>query len=443
MLRLHEGLQDKFDKAVALLEEHDKFRIFTHYDADGISAAAVISRMFMKSSKGFHATFIHSFPEKIPDDLPIIFTDIGASHSKAISELSSPAIVLDHHRIDEYPDEKENKIFINPHEFDIDGAQEVSGGTLAFILAVSYDDNNWVKAIYGLSGAAADKQNIGGFKGVNKDILDEALERDVLKVEEGIHIDGRGVREALLLSCDPYFPGISGRNNKIDNILADIDLDPATPVDEIPGDKERKLTSLLALSLLKHGAPAFIVESVRGRKYISPIIETSVDVLYKLLNACSRVSRPGLALSFCLGDSGAREVAEGLREDYRQNMVQRMMEFEKEGPVKLENIQYFYESQKARKGELAGLGMLYLFDRSKPAFGLSKVNGRVDASVRGTKELVERGLDLGKLCREISAEFGGSGGGHNIASGATVDEEHIDDFLKRMDEDVGKLLKDD
>ncbi len=442
MLRLHEGLHEKFDKAVALLNEYDKFRIVTHYDADGISAAAVISRMFMKSAKGFHATFVHSFPKDIPDDLPIIFTDIGASHSDTISDLDVPTIVLDHHRVDEYADDEEDKIFINPHEFDIDGAQEVSGGTLAFILAVYYDKNNWVKAVYGLAGAAADKQDIDGFKGVNKEILQEALERDALKIEEGIRIDGKDIRDALIYSCDPYFPEISGRIDKIDKMLSEIDLDPATPVDEIPGDKERKLTSVLALSLLKHGAPAFIVESIHGEKYVSPNIGISVGELYKLLNACSRVSKPGLALSFCLGDRGAKKTAEELRHDYRQNMVQRMMEFEKEAPVRLENIQYFYESQKARKGELAGLGMLYLFDRSRPAFGLSKVNGRVDASARGTKELVERGLDLGKLCREISAEFGGSGGGHDIASGATVDEEHIDLFLKRMDEEVGKMLKD-
>ncbi len=441
MLRLQEGLQTKFDKAVALLEEYDKFRIVTHYDADGISAAAVISRMLMKSAKGFHCTFVHSFPEKIPEDLPMIFTDIGASHTSTISELDVPVIVLDHHRVEEVAEDKKDKIFINPHEFDIDGAQEVSGGTLAFVLAISYDDNNWGKAIYGLAGAAADKQNIDGFKGLNKDILDEALERGALKIEKGLRIDGKDIREALIYSCDPYFPGVSGRTNKIEGMLQDIDLDPATPVDEIPRDKERKLTSVLGLSLLKHGAPAFIVESIRGDKYISPTLGISIDVLYKLLNACSRVSKPGLALSFCLGDRGAKDIAEGLREDYRQNMVQRIIEFEKEGPISLNNIQYFYERQKARKGELAGLGMLYLFDRSKPAFGLSKVDGRVDISARGTKDLVERGLDLGELCRKVSKEFDGSGGGHDIASGATVDEEKIDLFLKRMDEEVGDMLR--
>ncbi len=440
MLHLQEGLQKKYDKAVALIEKYDKFRLVTHFDADGIAAAAVLSRMLMKSGKGFHTTFVHSFPEEISDGLPMIFTDIGASHTEQLAGLDVPIIVLDHHRVERSVEDKEDKIFINPHDFDIDGAQEVSGATLAFILAVNYNENNWVKALYGLAGAAADKQNVDGFKGLNKDILDQAISKNVLKVETGLKIDGDGIRDALVNNCDPYFPGISGRTKNIDDILNILGIDPNTPVEEIPKDKERKLTSILALSLLKNGAPAFIVDSIRGEKYRSSVVDITIDELYKLLNACSRVNRAGIALSLCLGDKGAWKIAEELRKNYRQDMVTRINEFEQEGPVKLDNIQYFYESKKTRKGELAGLGMLYLFDRDKPALGLSRVDNKVDISARGTKKLVEDGLDLGGLCRKISAEFGGSGGGHNIAAGATVDEEYIDEFLNRMDEEVGISL---
>ncbi len=440
MLDLPEGFKEKFDKAVDLLDEHDKFRIITHYDADGISAAVVISRALMKAGKGFHSTFVHSTPNNIPKGLPLIFTDVGAGDIKKISGSDDPVILLDHHKVDEMISDKDDKVFINPHEFGIDGAREVSGGTLALLLAIFHDETNWIKAIYALAGSAADKQNVGGFKGLNKQILEESLEKGVITKSEGIFIDGKGVRDALLKSCDPYFPGISGNESKIDKILKSLKLDTSTPIEDISKEKERKLTSIITLSLLKKDVPAYIIESIKGYRYMSNRLKMSVDELYKIMNACARVSKPGLALSFCLGDNGALQNALELREEYRMETVNRLRELEKEGPVVMDNIQYFYESKRTRKGELAGLGMMYLFDQDKPCLGLCDVDGRVDVSARGTISMVEKGLDLGSLCRRISGKFGGSGGGHDIAAGGTVNKENIDDFLKLMDEEVGSVL---
>lgn len=440
MLNIPDGLRDKYKKAVDLLDEHDKFRIITHYDADGISAAAVISRTLMKAGKGFHATFMESAPKDPPEDLPLIFTDLGASELERISSIKEPAIVLDHHKVDNNISDAKDKVFINPHDFNIDGAQEVSGGTLAFLLAVYHDETNWIKSIYGLAGAAADKQNIGGFKGLNKQILDASIERKVLTSRTGLLIDGDGIRDALLKSCDPYFPGISGDEDKIDKILDNANLDPSTPVDEMPKSAERKIVSILSLSLLKRDIPSHIIENIKGKRYISEKKGISVDEMYKLMNACARVSQPGLALSFCLGDEGALNKAIELREEYRQDMVIRLIELENEGVECKDSLQYFYEDRKTRKGELAGLGMLYIFDQDKPVLGLCTVKDRIDISARGTKKMIERGLDLGKICRGVSDKYGGSGGGHNIAAGATVPKSDIDGFLNDMDKEIGRIL---
>ncbi len=443
MLEIPEGLEKKYKKAASLLEKHDKFRIITHYDADGITAAAVLSRAFMKEQKGFHTTFVHKIPEEIEDNLPIIFSDVGNSQLERIVDLKNDVIVLDHHKVpDPQNYDTQGKVFINPHDYGIDGAQEVSGGTLAFLLAVFFDEKNWKKAVYGLAGAAADKQNIGGFKGLNKKILSEALERNVLEVKNGLLIDGDGIKDALLKACDPYFPGISGRVRVIDNILDKIGMDPETPVDEIPMDKERKLNSLLILSLFEKNIPSHVVESVRSERYVAGREKLDVDFLYKLLNACSRVDKPGIGLSLCLGDDKIFQEAVDMRDEYRSKMVERLIELEDEGIEQMKNIQYFYEERKTRKGELAGLGMLYFLDQDKPTFGLTENGDDVDISCRATKRLVEAGLDLGKLSRKLALSSGGSGGGHDIAAGATVPKNKIDDFLDEMDKEVGKNLRD-
>ena len=54
-------------------------------------------------------------------------------------------------------------------------------------------------------------------------------------------------------------------------------------------------------------------------------------------------------------------------------------------------------------------------------------------SGRGTNYLVGRGLDLALALREAAAAVGGEGGGHKVASGATVPVERWSDFLGRVD----------
>ncbi len=441
MQYLSDALDERFDSAAGMLDDYDKFRIVTHYDADGISAAAVLARTLMKNNKGFHTTFSSSFPDTIPKGLPLIFTDIGNSHLKSIASISEPAIVLDHHKVDASIDGKDEKVFINPHEFGIDGSREVSGGTLALILSVKYDETNWAKAIYGLAGAAADKQNVGGFTGLNKELLEDALDRKKLVSKEGLYLDGDGIKDALIKACDPYFPGISGRVDEVERIIKELRIDPDAPVDEIPKEKERKLISLLVLTLLEHDIPHHVIESIKGSKFFHPDSNMSVDILYKLLNSCARVSRPGLGLSLCLGDEDARSTAVELRENYRRDMVKRLNELEKDGTQEMDHIQYFFEERKTRKGELAGLGMLYFFDQSKPVFGITKLDDRIDISCRGTRYLVGKGLDLGNICNQVCGKLDGSGGGHDIAAGATIPKDKLDDFLQTVDRMVGEQIK--
>ncbi|MFO7791533.1 MAG: DHH family phosphoesterase [Candidatus Saliniplasma sp.] len=441
MVELPKGLEKKYESALGILDSYDKFRIISHYDGDGISAASVLALTLMRENKGFHARFVSKIPENLPKDLPIILTDIGNSHLRRIKDIDEPVIVLDHHKVDEsIESEDDEHVYINPHDHDIDGSSEVSGGTLALLLSELYDKKNVSLSLYGLAGAAADKQNLNGFKGMNSSLLDEALEREELIEKEGLFIDGEDIKEALMKAGDPYFPGISGRKKDIEQILEDLDIDPETPVEDIPSKAERKLNTLLVVSLIETDIPSQVIESIRGCHYISNRYGTSVDILYKLLNSAARTKQAGLGMSICLGDKDALEKTKEIRKTYREKMVERLQDLEEEGPTEKVNIQYFFEEKKERKGELAGLAMLYIFDQSKPTLGICELDDDIDISARGTRKLVDKGLDLGMLCRETAKKFDGRGGGHDIAAGATVSKEYKDDFLDDFDRRVAKTL---
>src|SRR2546426_11859661 len=64
---------------------------------------------------------------------------------------------------------------------------------------------------------------------------------------------------------------------------------------------------------------------------------------------------------------------------------------------------------------------------SSNLFGASKVTlvvtatkeGESKVSARGTDQLIEKGLNLGKILQDLSPKFGGEGGGQPLTAGGT------------------------
>ncbi|MGB2581687.1 MAG: DHH family phosphoesterase, partial [Thermoplasmata archaeon] len=71
---------------------------------------------------------------------------------------------------------------------------------------------------------------------------------------------------------------------------------------------------------------------------------------------------------------------------------------------------------------------------------LSTVGKKVKVSGRGTKYLVSKGLDLAAAMKRVAEGVKGNGGGHAVASGATISVGKKDEFIKAMDDIVGKQL---
>ncbi|HZD12014.1 MAG TPA: DHH family phosphoesterase, partial [Candidatus Binatus sp.] len=59
-------------------------------------------------------------------------------------------------------------------------------------------------------------------------------------------------------------------------------------------------------------------------------------------------------------------------------------------------------------------------------------DGQVKLSTRGTEYLVAKGLNLGRILQELCEQYGGNGGGHTIAAGATVDLAVLDKYLQEF-----------
>jgi len=106
----------------------------------------------------------------------------------------------------------------------------------------------------------------------------------------------------------------------------------------------------------------------------------------------------------------------------------------------MKNIRYLKTENMEAGAIVSGLGIRYLYT-DRPLLTLNRKDDIVKISARGSKPLVSRGLDLSVALRKAAAAVGGAGGGHTIASGASIPPGSEERFLELVDEIVGEQLR--
>jgi single-stranded-DNA-specific exonuclease len=177
-----------------------------------------------------------------------------------------------------------------------------------------------------------------------------------------------------------------------------------------------------------------------------------------LLNACGRHDRPEVGKAVCLGDRNDF-LSEAIRQqDNHREKLRAAIDLVKSNPVfrptvvtaqgsSLRNIRYFHGQDRIEDtivGIVAGmlLGSADIpSDRAIIAFAQA-MDGTCTLKVsgRGTRDLTRQGLDLSIAMKQASESVGGTGGGHNIAAGASIPEGKEEEFLLAIDEIIGRQL---
>jgi RecJ-like exonuclease len=101
------NLEDICKKASEIIfsyPKHTNIRVVSHYDADGISAAAIISKALYNAGFDFHTTLMRNPFDKglkrisEEENELIIFTDMGSGQIETIEKMKSQSIIIDHHQ---------------------------------------------------------------------------------------------------------------------------------------------------------------------------------------------------------------------------------------------------------------------------------------------------------------------------------------------------------
>ena len=429
------------------IENDSVIRIVSHNDADGISAAAVIANALAEEDVQFHTTIIPRLKEDIVGQLRsekydlFIFSDMGSPFIKEFNTYKHDVIVADHHQVDDTESES-NVIHLNPHLFGIDGSRDLCGAGAAYLSVRDLDKKHL--AYFALTGAFGDMQGQDGFCGVNKLILDDAVQSGTVEIHEGLKIVSKAsepIFKSLAYTFSPPLPGISGDLEGSQEFLEKMNLSYGIKFTDLE-DEEKDLLKEALVSI----NPDIFGDCYTVPKE-SPVLRDLEEYSY-ILDACGKNKKQGLGLSIALGERDqAIDAALRLQRQYRDQIVKGLEWIKREGAQQMNSIQYLYSEDKVLKsvmGTIASIGLsVKLLDASKPVIGMSRLHRDIKISGRTTRDMVARGVNLGQALKDSSNNFMGTGGGHDIAAGAMIPYEAKDQFLHLVDEMVEYQLSND
>jgi len=168
-----------------------------------------------------------------------------------------------------------------------------------------------------------------------------------------------------------------------------------------------------------------------------------------VLNSAGRMDRPSLGIAICMGDrKAALEESNKILEDYRKN-INKYLGWVAEKPEhmrELQNIYVIYGENFINEkiiGTVSSIIVSSLANNEKPLIAFANIEEEKAAKFSGrtTEAALRKGVNLGDVMRLASEAHGGKGGGHNIAAGAQVPLDKVIDFIKTVDELVGRQLK--
>jgi len=390
-----------------------------HYDADGISSGAIVIKALKDAGKTVRSRWVKTLDGEVIESLrgekEIIFVDLGSGH-KGVDELKD-VLVIDHHQ------PLNLKTFqFNPHLYGVDGGRELSAsGAAYFVFKTSVE--------FAITGAMGDMQY--PLIGKNQEVLDTGTATGRIVIERDISFYGRysrPLKSFLLYSDEPYIRGLSFNERAVDNLLRKLDLDPGITYSKLSQEqKQRFITSIVDLMIVRKSRAnpeKLIIDNYIFPKYKGTMLYEAQE-LATVLNACGRNEKADVGVRALLGSEDALKVAKNILAVHKRNL--------RAGVEYAHNVIsdvgpfYLIDARGVVKESIVGIvcGMI-MQNRQKPIIGLALSNDN-KIKISGRSKVKE--INLGLSMRKCASDFGGLGGGHQMAAGAHIPKENVNKFL--------------
>lgn len=419
------------------IRKHNFVRVVSHNDADGLTSAGIMSQALLRAGIPFQLSIAAKLEEAVIEEVNrgiskrdlVIFCDMGSGHSELIGKVAADVVILDHHQpVGQSP----AKAVVNAHMVGIDGATDISASGTCYLVARELGAGNIDLAGLAIAGAVGDRQL---FRTANAFILEEALKAGVVSIRKGLKVGDGNLAEVLAYSTEPFLD-ITGYPEKAAEFVNRLGL--SGNIENLSEEEISKLASAVALKLVKQASPEAI-EAVIGEIFLlnRELVRNVYDFI-SILDACGKQKVYGLALALCLKDTNILDEAISLTKEHEKNLA---IDIRKsvENIHKGENLWYINTVEALSTGSLATTVVRYLHPEL-PFICVNESEGILKVSARGTRELISKGLDLAFALREAAGAVGGNGGGHSVASGASIPMGSTEEFLSIADRIIGEQL---
>ncbi|MFW9961161.1 MAG: DHH family phosphoesterase [Candidatus Thorarchaeota archaeon] len=478
--------------AVKAVEQSKKVMAFSHIDADGISALAIVVSALQREKKQFEWRNIHQINsetiieisqeiQKYEPDL-VIFSDFGTGQIELIRnhittfEFLKRIIVLDHHlplddeaTVLELASSKK-LIEINPCHHELNGSYDISGAGVAFLFAIALSEENTDLAALAIVGATGDLQDYygKGFSGINKKILELGISAGYLKVTRDLTFFGINTRPLpylLQYNTDPYLPGITGDDEACFKLLRDLNINLKNAQDEWrvwvdldTDEKQRIIQKLIQLIIATYNDPQMASGLIGDVVILTQRPEKTemrnAKEFSTLLNACGRNRQPEVGVKVSLGDSEAIPTGRYLLQQHRQNLAQALRLLENGRYVSMPGC-YLVDDPEIPDtiiGVVIGMAQgSRIIPIDKPVIGISSNSSEdsplVKLSGRAHKNLIKRGINLKETFVSVADTMNEShgtlvaeAGGHPMAAGAFIHKDHVAEFINRSSQHMANVL---
>jgi len=504
-------MQKRAERIAEFLKTQDFVKVVTHIDADGITSGAIASIALERAGIEHEVEFAKQLDNKKVEELKayegtIWFTDLGSGKIQEFPGRDN-IIVTDHHipgmtaeeetmggagrrkessvltgkkhrqgrgrkgkarkgitltggknLFDFFVEAEREQYHLNPHLFGHNGATEISGAGVTYLVAKALSERNTDLSALAVVGAVGDLQDNAncGLVGLNRLLIRDGTERGVIEIDRDLRYFGRETRplhRLLQYSSDPIIPSITGNEAGALEFLIELGIDLKEGdnfrrwIDLRREEKQRIVSAMVRLSLLMGLEPADVRRMV-GEVYMLPLEEPGTPLhdakeFATMLNACGKNGKPEVGFEVCRGDRGeflAR--AYTLLEGHRRALAGYIQMVIEKGVERRKMLQYFNAGDEIPEN-IVGIvaGMLLSsgeVDNSKVMVGLASAENGLKVSARTTRALVKQGINLAEGMKRASQAVGGEGGGHNIAAGAFIPADKFEEFINSLEEILKK-----
>lgn len=415
-------------------------RVLAHFDGDGGSAAIILTSALRRAGIKFHLGFIKSldgdsFRQRIQEfqDIFTVVVDAGSDQARFIEEFENVCI-LDHHFFQENSFKGLN---INARQFGIDGTRGACGATMAYVMALAMDEKNSDLIPFLVSGVIADKQDIGGYTGLNQTLM-EHYGKD-LKTVRTLNFEGQNLTDGITYSTDPFFLDLSGKPDNVRNLLDNLGISPEKSIFDLTDDEKRTLSEFLSVRLLEQNSGSEAIKYLENDIIRFGELGFTSKEISTLVDGNAKVGMNSVPIIYFLGDRSQKDEMVNNWRIFKTKLIEYTYRAFKE-VYEEPNVRYFYAPESEMAGAISGIMVLYLLKQDKPLIGFNVGNNDTKVSSRGTRRQVQKGLNLSLVMRESAKEVGGSGGGHDIAAGAVIPRGKEKQFVEAANRLIGQQL---